>query len=114
AGLGTKSRGPSGSLGRKGSFNLEALQKLLDWGNDINAVNEHGQTALHAAAFAAAHQAVQFLVDHGARTDLKDAIGRTPLDVAKDNLRVEYRPSLQNHDPADIDKTIALLQKLSE
>jgi ankyrin repeat protein len=114
AGLGTKSRGPSGGLGRKGNVNIEALKKLLEWGNDINAANEHGQTALHAAAFAAAHEAVQFLVDHGARTDLKDSMGRTPLDVANDNLRVEYRPSLQNHDPADVDRTIALLQKLTK
>ena len=40
-------------------------------------------------------------------------VGRTPLDVATDNLRVEYRPSLQNHEPEDIDKTIALLTQLS-
>ena len=113
AGLGTRSRGPSGGLPRRGNVNVDALDLLLKWGNDINARNVNGQTALHAAAFAAAHQAVQFLVDHGARTDLRDSMGRTPLDVAKDSLRVEYRPSLQNHDPDDIDKTIALLAKLS-
>ena len=113
AGLGIKSRGPSGGLGRRALFDLDALQRLLDWGNDVNAVNEHGQTALHAAAFAAAHKAVQFLFDHGARAGLKDEMGRTPLDVARDNLRVEYRPALQNHDPEDVQATIELLEKLS-
>lgn len=113
AGLGTRSRGPSGGLPRRGNFNLEALDLLLKWGNDINAQNVDGQTALHAAAFAAAHQAVQFLVDRGARLDLKDSMGRTPLDVANDNLRVEYRPSLQNHEPEDVEKTIALLKTLT-
>ncbi|MEQ1895962.1 MAG: ankyrin repeat domain-containing protein [Vicinamibacterales bacterium] len=113
AGLGTRSRGPSGGLPRRGNVNLEALDLLLTWGNDINAQNANGQTALHAAAFAAAHQAVQFLVDHGARMDLRDSMGRTPLDVANDNLRVEFRPSLQNHEPEDVDKTILLLTKLS-
>jgi ankyrin repeat protein len=113
AGLGTRSRGPSGGLPRRGNVNLEALDLLLTWGHDINAQNVNGQTALHAAAFAAAHQAVQFLVDRGARLDLKDSMGRTPLDVANDNLRVEYRPSLQNHEPEDVEKTIALLKKLT-
>lgn len=113
AGLGTRSRGPSGGLPRRGNFNLDALDLLLKWGNDINAQNVNGQTALHAAAFAAAHQAVQFLADHGARLDLRDSMGRTPLDVANDNLRVEYRPSLQNHEPEDVEKTIALLKNLT-
>lgn len=113
AGLGIKTRGPTGGLGRRADWDVEALDLLLEWGNDINAVNVHGQTALHAAAFAAAHPAVQFLVDHGARTDLKDSMGRTPLDVAHDNLRVEYRPSLQNHKPEDVQATIDLLEKLS-
>ena len=113
AGLGTRSRGPSGGLPRRGNVNIEALDLLLKWGNDINAVNANGQTALHAAAFAAAHQAVQFLVDRVARMDFRDSMGRTPLDVANDNLRVEFRPSLQNHEPEDVEKTIALLTKLS-
>ena len=114
AGLGIKTRGPTGGLGRRADWDVEALELLLEWGNDINAVNVHGQTAMHAAAFAAAHPAVQFLFDHGARTDLKDSMGRTPLDVAHDNLRVEYRPSLQNHKPEDVEATIDLLEKLSQ
>ena len=114
AGLGTKSRGPSGGLGRRANWDVEALKLLLEWGNGVNAVNAHGQTALHAAAFAAAHPAVQFLFDHGARTDLQDEMGRTPLDVAHDNLRVEYRPALQNHKPEDVQATIDLLEKLSQ
>ena len=114
AGLGIKSRGPSGGLGRRADWDVDALTLLLEWGNDVNAVNVHGQTALHAAAFAAAHPAVQFLFDHGARTDLKDEMGRTPLDVAHDNLRVEYRPALQRHKPEDIQATIDLLETLSQ
>ena len=33
---------------------------------------------------------------------------------AHDNLRVEYRPALQNHKPEDVQATIDLLEKLSE
>jgi len=113
AGLGIKSRGPSGGFGRRADWDVEALRLLLDWGNDINAVNIHGQTALHGAAFAAAKPAVQFLKERGARLDLKDSMGRTPLTVAHDNLRVEYRPALQNHTPEDIKATIDYLESLS-
>jgi ankyrin repeat protein len=115
AGLGTRTHGPSSNLGRRGGarVDLKVLQLLLDSGIDINAQNEHGQTALHGAAFAAAHEAVQFLIDRGARIDLRDSLNRRPLEVAHDNNRVEYRQSLQNHDPADVVKTIALLEKLT-
>ncbi|MGE4054593.1 MAG: ankyrin repeat domain-containing protein [Vicinamibacterales bacterium] len=114
AGLGTRTRGPSSGLGRREGTDVnEVVKLLLEWGNDINAANEHGQTALHGAAFAVAHRTVQFLVDNGARTDLVDVMGRRPLEVAKDSLRVEYRPSLQNHDPADVEQTIALLEQLT-
>ena len=116
AGLGYSTRGPSGGLGRRGRVNtqgVEALKLLLEWGSDVKAVNDHGQTALHGAAFAAAHSAVQFLVDNGARTDLKDAMGRRPLEIAEDNTKDEYRPSLQNHQPADIERTVTLLRQLT-
>ncbi len=115
AGLGKKTRGPSSGLGRRDDSDvIEVLTLLLEWGNYINAANEHGQTALHGAAFTVAHRTVQFLVDHGARTDLKDVMGRRPLEVANDSLKVEYRPSLQSHDPADVKQTIVLLQKLTK
>ena len=116
AGLGYSTRGPSGGLGRRGRVNaegVEAIKLLLTWGNDINAVNDHGQTALHAAAFAASPAAVELLVDNGARLDLKDAMGRRPLEVADDNRKDEYRPGLQNHDPADIEATWTLLGRLT-
>lgn len=113
AGLGTPSRGPSGGLGRRARWDVDVLKQLVEWGNDVNAANQHGQTPLHAAAFIAAPPAIQYLVEQGARLDAKDSMGRTPLDVAKDNLRVEYRPALQNHNPADVTATIELLTKLS-
>jgi ankyrin repeat protein len=114
AGLGTKTRAgrQAGSEGGRTGMSTSSKQ-FLEWGNDINALNVHGQTALHAAAFAAAHPTVQFFCDRGARTDVKNEIGGTPWDVARDNLPLEYRPSLQNHKPEDVEATINLLEKLS-
>ncbi len=113
AGLGTRSRGPSSGYVRHEKVNVGVLQLLVDWGNAVNAVNQHGQTALHGAAFAAQPKAAQFLLDHGARLDLRDSLKRRPVEVAHDNLRLEYRPALQLHDPAEVDATIALLDKVT-
>src|SRR6202021_1077658 len=54
----------------------------LDAGADVNAIDNQGDTALHGAAQKGDDQVVQFLVDHGAKLDIKDKKGRTPLDAA--------------------------------
>ena len=51
---------------------LEVVKLLLDLGADVNAVNDHGITALHGAAYKGANQVVQLLVDRGAKLDAKD------------------------------------------
>ncbi|MBV9506634.1 MAG: ankyrin repeat domain-containing protein [Acidobacteriia bacterium] len=61
---------------------IEALKICLDQGIDINAADDKGETAMHGAASRGGDAIIQFLADHGAKTDLKDSKGRTPLDVA--------------------------------
>ena len=51
---------------------IEVVKLLLDLGSDVNAVNDHGITALHGAGFKGANKAVQLLVDHGAKLDALD------------------------------------------
>jgi uncharacterized protein len=60
---------------------IAAVTLCLDRGADINAANDNGETALHAAVARGAG-VVRFLVEHGAKLDAKDKSGRTPLDVA--------------------------------
>jgi ankyrin repeat protein len=60
---------------------LEAVKVLVARGVDVNAVNDSGQTAMHFAA-QASDGIVQFLAQHGARLDVKDKQGRTPVDMA--------------------------------
>ena len=62
---------------------LEAVQLLLELGADVNTGNSGGQTALHGAVYRAADDVIRFLVDAGARTDVEDAAGRTPLRLAE-------------------------------
>ena len=62
---------------------LEAVKLTLELGNDVNAVNAQGQTALHAAAFAGVNSIVQLLVDKGAKVNAKDRFGQTPWTIAE-------------------------------
>jgi ankyrin repeat protein len=56
---------------------------ILELGiDDINAINERGQTALRGAAYNGSNSIVQLLVDHGARLEVKGQSGKTPLVVA--------------------------------
>lgn len=113
AGLGQAFRGKG--TARRGDSAvqvIEALKLLLEWGNDINVGNDYHQTALHGAADGVSATAVKFLVDHGARIDRTDSVGRTPLVVADDHRTDKYR-SNQNLNPVDIERTWALLRRLS-
>jgi uncharacterized protein len=62
---------------------LEAVQLLHGLGMDVNAVNSMGLTALHGAANRGSDDIIRFLVDKGAKLDVKDKEGRTPLTWAE-------------------------------
>ena len=61
---------------------IDAAALCLDRGADINAVSENGQTALHLAVTVRSESFIRFLVERGARVDVQDKQGRTPIDVA--------------------------------
>ena len=65
---------------------IAALGVALDARVDINAANEHGETALHAAAYHNANDVIRFLVTAGARIDATNAARQTPLRVADGHL----------------------------
>lgn len=60
--------------------NLAATKLALELGSDVNAQNEDGETALHAAVYKAWQRVVDLLVEHGGRLDIKDRSGNTPAD----------------------------------
>ena len=67
--------------GKAGDF-LESVKLCLDLGNDVNAVNGIGDTALHGAAYRRAPEVAEFLIDNGATLDVVDTRGLSPLAVA--------------------------------
>jgi ankyrin len=58
---------------------LEAVKLCYDLGLDVNAVNTMGLTAVHGAANRGSDDIIRFLAEKGARLDVKDKEGRTPL-----------------------------------
>ena len=68
---------------------LEAAKTLVAHGADVNAISAAGQAPIHFAAQAAdanfpapSDDVVHFLIEHGARLDVVDKQGRTPIDMA--------------------------------
>jgi uncharacterized protein len=60
----------------------ECVRLCLEHRADINAANDAGQTVLHIAAAQRDESFIRFLAARGARLDVKDRQGHTPLDIA--------------------------------
>ena len=86
---------------------LEAVKLAHSLGNDVDARNSMGLAAIHGAANRGANDVIEYLAANGARLDVADAQGRTPLDWAEGVF-------LATHPPVRKPETIALLQSLLE
>jgi ankyrin repeat protein len=83
AGVGTRS--PGEDAGTEAEV-LEAVKVAVELGNDVNAVDKNGETALHGVALKWVPSAAQYLLDHGAKVSVwntKDYNGWTPLRIAE-------------------------------
>ena len=84
---------------------IDAVNLCLELGADVNATNSMGLTALLGAANRGSNEIIEILVKRGARLDIKDKEGRTPLRWAEGvflaSVGAERKPA-----------TIALLERL--
>jgi ankyrin repeat protein len=81
---------------------ITAIGMLLDKGADVNAVNDAGDTAMHAAAFRGSTNIIKFLLSKQANLRAKNKQGRTPLDTA-----------LSRRGASAVPAAVALLQELT-
>jgi ankyrin repeat protein len=85
---------------------LEAVKMCVELGQDVNAVNTMGLAAIHGAANRGSDKIIEYLVSKGARLDVADKEGRTPLTWAQGvflaSVTAEPKPS-----------TIALIKRLT-
>ncbi|HEY1759074.1 MAG TPA: ankyrin repeat domain-containing protein [Bryobacteraceae bacterium] len=96
---------------------IAAAKVLLDHGADINAISAAGQTAMHFAAQAAdanfpqpSDNMVKLLASRGARLDVVDKQGRSPIEMAQGK-------GLRGHAGGPVkprEQTVALLRQLME
>ena len=61
---------------------FEAVKICLEAGNDVNAVDANGYTALHGAAHRGSNDIVKALVEKGAKLNAVNALGWTPWIIA--------------------------------
>jgi ankyrin repeat protein len=61
----------------------KAAKIALEHGNDVNAANGEGPTAMHGTAYMGSNLLVQFLFDHGARLDVRIRRGWTPYFITQ-------------------------------
>ena len=85
---------------------LEAVKLTFELGNDVNAVNSMGLTAAHGAANRGSDDIIEFLASKGAKLDVKDKEGRTPLTWAEGVF-------LATHPAKPKPSSIALIKKLT-
>jgi ankyrin repeat protein len=93
AGLGTRS--PGEDAGTEPEV-VEAVKFALELGNDINAVDDNGETAMHGAAYKNLPAVVELLAAKGANIDVwnrKNKQGWTPLTIAEGHRFGNFKPS---------------------
>jgi uncharacterized protein len=84
---------------------LEAVKLCYELGMSVNDVNSMGVTAVMGAANRGSDDIIEFLVSKGARLDVKDNEGRTPLNWAEGVF-------LATHPAKAKPSSIALIKKL--
>jgi ankyrin repeat protein len=83
----------------------EAVKMLVELGADVNEVNEMGLAPVHGAAFRWSDDVISYLVEHGARLDIKDKVGRDAHTWAA-GVTIPSTP------PEPSPRTMALIEKL--
>jgi ankyrin repeat protein len=81
---------------------IDAVKYCVELGNDVNAVDNRGFTALHGAAYLGNNDMVTYLASKGAKVDVKSKAGDSAADMANGPTRFG-----QPHPD-----TVALLEKL--
>lgn len=75
---------------------LEAVKLVLELGGNVDAVDDHGETAMHGAAYKNLPKVVRLLADRKARVEVwnrKDKYGSTPLSIAEGHRPGNFKPS---------------------
>jgi ankyrin repeat protein len=81
---------------------IDAVKYCVELGNDVNAADNRGYSALHGAAYLGDNEMINYLVSKGANVDARSKGGDSPADMANGPTRFG-----QPHP-----ESVALLEKL--
>ena len=98
---------PAQTFTRSEADYIAAVKLCLERGAPVNATNSLQLAAIHGAANRGWTSIIQILADHGAKLDVKDVGGRSPMTFAEGTF-LAIRP------PAAKPEAIALLKKLMQ
>jgi ankyrin repeat protein len=99
------------SVGRAGGLDL--INKMKDWGFDINMVDNNGNTGLHAAAMLDESSVVRMLVAGGASISVRNREGCTPIHIAARLGFSECLKYLVSRDNAGVPAVVSLKESVS-
>jgi ankyrin repeat protein len=66
---------------------VDAVKYCVELGNDVNAQDNRGYTALHGAAYLGDNDMIHYLVEKGANPDARSKAGDSPADMANGPTR---------------------------
>jgi ankyrin repeat protein len=110
AGAGTEASRPRAREER--STAAETVRFLIDHGANVNAVGEFNWTALHNASMQGLNDVIEVLAVKGAKLDVKDRFGQTPLSIANGILTKDLGDAFYQGSRVYRPETAALLLKL--
>jgi uncharacterized protein len=90
---------------------VDAVRIAVEMGDDVNAAEDDGLTAVHGAAVNGANEVMQYLAQHGAKLDVRDKYQQTPLSIAT-GIRLPWIPYGDELGEIIQPSTAALLLKL--
>ncbi|VDI45581.1 Hypothetical predicted protein [Mytilus galloprovincialis] len=73
---------------------LPFLNDITSTSTVLNAVDSSGSSALHYAAYHDSGTFVNLLIQNGARNDIRDKLGESPIETAKRHLRISSEEAL--------------------
>lgn len=91
---------------------LAAVKAAVEADGDVNRTNNEGNAALHGAVMNRYDSVIQFLAEHGADVNLRNALKQTPLGALKESAGRRRQPVDESPDGGAVSPTEELLLRL--
>ena len=77
--------------------NIEALKEYLINDSEVNFSDKDGWTLLHFTAYGGHNEIIELFIEKGANLNKESIKGKTPIDLAKGNIKNDTADLLRKH-----------------